>query len=341
MTHSYRCTAEVTEGLEFVTAAELRELGAAGIEPGHGEVDFQFSGDPAHLLSLKTVQSVSLAQAYPVPRPRALLSNEYVPLLLRQIKTARGLAPPGAYRSFTIAAAGSESSVMQRIRERIASETGLASGGERGDLWIRIRPGRAGEWQTLVRLSPRPLVTRAWRVCNLEGALNAATAHAMIRLTQPQPDDIFVNLGSGSGTLLIERLAHSSCKFALGIDRDAAALRCTRANVDASGRADSIHLAFGDMQSLPLPSGSVSALCADLPFGQLSGTHQANARLYPNMLEEAARVARPDARFVLVTHEIRLMESTLRSTHDWTPEREIRINLRGLHPRIYVLRRSV
>ncbi|MCC6804261.1 MAG: RNA methyltransferase [Anaerolineae bacterium] len=342
----YRCEAEVTEGLEFISAAELRRIGATDIEQRRGEIGFQFSGELARLLSLRTVQSVSLVQAYPVPRPRALLSNEYLPLLIGQIEAARRLSPPDAYRTFVIAAAGSDSSVMQRIRTTIAEKTGLAFGSDKGDLWIRIRPGagsqvKASGWETLVRLTPRPLVTRPWRICNLEGALNAATAHAMIELTRPQPADVFLNLGCGSGTLMIERLAHSPCELALGIDLDSANLRCARANIDASGSTRTLKLLLADMALLPVPADTVSALCADLPFGQLSGSHAANQQLYPKMLAEAARVARSDARFVLITHEVRLMESLLRSDRNWLTEREIRVNLRGLHPRIYVLRRSV
>jgi 23S rRNA G2445 N2-methylase RlmL len=191
----------------------------------------------------------------------------------------------------------------------------------------------------VIRLTPRPLVTRSWRVCNLEGALNAATAHAMIALTQPRPDDVFANLGCGSGTLLIERLEHGACRRALGFDLDTASLECARANVRASGFGARIRLLRGDMRALPLPSASVSALCADLPFGQLSGTHAQNERLYPRALAEAARIAVSGARFVLITHELRLIDTVLRQQEAWTPEQTFRINLRGLHPRIYVLRR--
>lgn len=339
-TRSVHCEAEVTEGLEFVTEAELREVGASEIDVRQGEVAFRFKGDLSRLLALKTVQSVSLVRAFPVPRPRALLSNEYVPQLLEQIETVRRLSPRGAFKSFYVAAAGSDSAVMQRIKTLVAEKAGLSVADDKGDLWLRIRPGRAGGWETLVRLTPRPLVTRAWRTCNLEGALNAATAAAMIRLTRPQPDDVFLNLGCGSGTLLIERQAYGRSAAALGIDASPDNLRCARANVDASGYGSAIRLLLADMTHLPLPNGSVSALCADLPFGHLSGSHEANLRLYPPMLDEAARVARSGARFVLITHEIQLIESLLRSTSDWSTEQEIRVNLRGLHPRIYVLRRS-
>lgn len=331
--------AEVTEGLEFVTENELRLLGAEAISPQRGEVAFRFAGSPAKLLSLRTVQSVSLVQSFAVPRPRGLLDNTNIRRIFAQLETVRRLSPPESYRTFVIAAAGSETSIMQRIKATIAEATGLQNVDDKGDLWVRIRPGRAGEWEVLVRLSPRPLVTRAWRVCNFEGALNAATAHAMVMLTSPQPTDTVVNLGCGSGTLLIERLAHSTCRHALGFDHTADNLACAQANLAASAFARRIDLFTADMTRLPLRASSATALVADLPFGQLVGSHQANQKLYPAVLEEAARIAQPGAKFVLITHEIRLLESLLPAYAQWVQERTVRVNLRGLHPRIYVLQR--
>lgn len=338
---TYLCEVEVTPGLESITERELRDLGAQIVRVGSGEIDFRFAGNLRALLRLQTVQTVALIQPYAVPRPRALLSNEYVPQLLRQIEIARSLAAPDAYRTFFVAAAGSETSIMQRIKALIAEQTRLAPGSEKGDLWIRIRPGRVGQggWETVVRLSPRPLVTRPWRVCNLEGALNAAAAQALVRLTRPQANDTFVNLGCGSGTLLIERLTHSRCRSAIGIDVNPAHLACAHANIDASRQTERIRLIAGDVRALPLPSASADALCADLPFGQLSGTHAENVRLYPQILAEAGRIARTGARFVAITHEIRLLEGLLAQHERWDLEQTLPVNLRGLHPRVYVMRR--
>src|SRR5690606_25900251 len=151
----------------------------------------------------------------------------------------------------------------QRIKAEIEKATGLVANDSKGDLWIRIRPGRAGGWETLVRLAPRPLVTRDWRVCNMEGASNAATAHAMIYLTQPQPEADFVNLGCGSGTLLIERLSYGRAHSVIGIDRDSSALQCAWRNTAASGFENSIELLLGSMTEMPMKSQSASTLCAD------------------------------------------------------------------------------
>ena len=79
---------------------------------------------------------------------------------------------------------------------------------------------------------------------------------------------------------------------------------------------------------------------ADLPWGQLLGSHEDNLKLYPLVLAEAARVAAPGARAVFITHEIRLMERTLRDFADrWTTQKEVRVFQGGLHPRIYLLAR--
>jgi 23S rRNA G2445 N2-methylase RlmL len=335
---THDCEAEVTEGLEFVTEAELRARHAQILDTRHGEIGFRFSGDLHALIALRTVQSVSLVKHFDIPRPRALLSNLHFPVLIAQIETVRRLWPAGTFESLYVAAAGAESSVMQRIKHTLEQQTGLTVGDDKGDLWVRIRPCRGG-WETVVRLSPRPLVTRPWRICNLEGALNAATAQAMVILSQPKPNDVFVNPGCGSGTLLIERISHSRCKAAIGFDNQADHLRCAAANLQAGGQSHRVHLQLADITRLPLATGSVTALCADLPFGQLTGTHQENERLYPRALQEAARIAKPGSRFVLITHEVRLMDKLLSQSTKWSLEQLIRINLRGLHPRIYVLQR--
>ncbi len=233
----YHGVAEVTGGLEFVAQAELQQLGAQVTEQRPAEVDFRYTGPLRALLDLKTVQAVYLVQQFAIPRPRGLLDNTYFRQLVAQINEIITLSGRDAFQSLRLAAAGSDSAVMQRIKNALAQTLGLTVSEDKGDLWIRVRPSRSGGWETLTRLSPRPLVTRVWRVCNLEGALNAADAHAMIRLSQPTPSDVFVNLGCGSGTLLIERLAFGRAQQCLGLDIDHQHLRCAEANLKPAASA--------------------------------------------------------------------------------------------------------
>src|SRR5438046_2091478 len=114
---------------------------------------------------------------------------------------------------------GLEPTSADELRERLGAAVRIGRSARPGrlPLWLR------GEgWEALVRLTPRPLAARAWRVCNLPGALDATAAHAMARWSTRAPDERLVNLACGSGTLLVERLALGPAAVALGVDRDEA-----------------------------------------------------------------------------------------------------------------------
>ncbi|PJF48337.1 MAG: methyltransferase domain-containing protein [Chloroflexi bacterium] len=361
------CEADVIAGLEPFVSQELAALGVRHAHVVQPRV-IQFSARALRpLLGLHMALSVYLLRRYAVARPKALLGDQHLRALFTQVDAALGLAPHGAYRTFMLGAAGAGSTVMTRLKSAIAQHTGLREAHEEGDLLIRIRPSRgpfpdaqggeapqeatassrsASGWDVLVRLSPKPLATRAWRVCNIPGSLQATVAHAMAWLTRPTPDDVYLNLGCGSGTLLIERAAAGPARRLIGCDTDPHALTCAQANIaayqaGAKGERHPFELREWDMRCLPLPDASVDAITADLPFGHRVGSHDDNMALYPALLREAARVAKPGARCVFITAEVRLMESALAQTPSpWLRDLTFRVNLGGLRPAIFALRRA-
>lgn len=343
-TPEHLCEADVAEGLERIAFSELRRRFGENVErldrgeARPGALRFSYAGNLYHLLGLRMAQAVYLVRRFDVPRPKALLGHQHFTALLAMIAAVRDLSPAEAYQTLTLNAAGSDSSVMRRLKDELAAATSLKPADE-GDLLIRLRhpPGDPSAWEALVRLSPRPLATRSWRVCSREGALNAAIAGAMVFLTQPKPDDVFLNLLCGSGTLLIERLALENAASAAGYDLDETALACARRNIEAAGLADRVSLNLGDARALPLPDKSVDAICADLPFGHLVGSHEGNLELYPELLREAARLLKPGGRAVFISHEVRLMENLLADSPRWKIEQIIKVAQGGLNPRIFVL----
>ncbi|MBZ0301119.1 MAG: methyltransferase domain-containing protein [Anaerolineae bacterium] len=342
----YLCEAEVVTGLKDYAAAELRARFGDRLtlldKARDEEIPFQFDGSLPDLSALTKTAAVYLVQHYAVPRPQALLGHQHFTQLLKMISTVRSMHPAGTFRTFRIAAAGSHSSVFQRIKEEIAKATGMTPNDEEGDLMLRVRKAdihRDG-WEVLVRLTPRPLAARAWRMCNMEGALNATIASAMIEMSDPRPDDRVFNLLCGSGTLLIERLLRAPAAVIGGCDHDPIALRCATDNLMAAGFVKEVDLFEMDVADLPLPDACIDVVCGDLPWGQLVGSHEANARLYPLVLREAARITVPGGRAVLITHEIRLMEQVLRDCAEvWSLRQEVKVFQGGLHPRIYLLDR--
>jgi tRNA (guanine6-N2)-methyltransferase len=214
--------AAVVEGLEAVSWEEIRHrfgsqarllVPAAQIP---GVLQFAFDGNLHKLTQLKTVLSLFQGERFPVPRPKALLGHQNLQNILSRVKVVRELWARTAFRTLHLAAAGADSSVMTRLSQEIARDNNLEITREEGDLLVRVRrPLQGGEyWEVLVRLSPRPLSTRDWRMCDLKGGLNAAAAHALVALTRPSANDVFLNVGFGSGTLLIERAARGP--FAAG-----------------------------------------------------------------------------------------------------------------------------
>jgi 23S rRNA G2445 N2-methylase RlmL len=333
---------EVTEGLEALARVEVEQhLGADlhRLTIGKGWLRFRSTARPEVVTRLRMAESAFAVHTFAVPRPRALLGDEHF-RRLRQAITAATAGYPEPPAQFELAAAGTESSVMRRLRAELAEATGLRDGGDKGDVQIRLMRARdTDSWDALIRLTPRPLSARAWRVCSFPGALNATVAQAMVRLVRPHASDVFVNLMSGSGTLLIERLANSPAKAAIGVELDAEHVACARRNLEAARVSQHIQLIQADARAVPLPGGCADSLCADLPFGQRMGRHSENERLYPQVLAEAARIARINAFFTVLTHEVQLMTALLERQSAWRTRHVLRLNLRGLHPRIYVLER--
>lgn len=337
--------AEIVDGLDAIAQAEVEGLinGEGRISRKHPErgISFRYDADPQNLFKLQTVIAMYEVLSFNIPRPKALLGHQHWQRLLATIAEIRNLHPDDAFQSFHIGAAGSGSSVMRRIQDELSQELSLPYHRHEGDLFLRIRrpPENADGWQVLIRLTPRPLATRSWRVCNMKGALNASVAQAMIHLLQPSPEDTFLNLATGSGTLLIERAAWGTAKQIVGYELDDEAFACAEQNVSASGYTN-IDLRLGDATDLPISSASFNALATDLPFGNLVGSHDENRNLYPDLLAEAGRVAKKGARFAVITHEVRLIENILEAgITPWQIRQSVPINLTGLHPRIFLLER--
>ena len=252
---------DLASGLEKIVYGELLQQLGKRLKMHHkleaqlesGALQFGYTGDLARLLQLQTVLTAYLVCPFEITRPAALLGHENFQKLLRQIGLVRSLFPMNTFRSLGISAAGSDSQVMLQLTASLAEQLGLQNVEDEVDLLLRIRRPRFGAtgWEVLIRLSPRPLSVRAWRISDMKGALNAAVAHCMVLLTQPTPQDKFLNLGCGSGTLLVERIQQGPARRVIGCDIDPAALNHAQANLRTSHH-------FNDYRALP-----VGCLCSE------------------------------------------------------------------------------
>jgi tRNA (guanine6-N2)-methyltransferase len=334
--------AEILPGLKPFANSELRGRFRQSIDlfpdDTPDRLPFQYDGPAADLLDLRTVVAIYAVLAFDIPRPKALLGHQHFTRLIKGINRVIDAFPDGAFRTFRISAAGKESSVFSRLVDELQRSTGLIHSPDDADLFMRIRPAAIHQsgWEVLIRVSPRPLSTRQWRVCDHPGALNATIAAAVVDLTRSQSQDRFLNLMCGSGTLLIERQTRHPAAVAVGCDIDHDVLACAAGNISQSGLADLIATCQMDAASTGFPDRCFDVICADLPWGVLVGSHRSNADLYPAVIEEAARIAAAQARMVIITQEIRLFEEVIaRYTKLWKLRQVVRVFQGGLHPRIY------
>ena len=329
-------------GLEPFARDELKGVaGVQKVDMGKGLVGFLFVGDEAKLSALRTVVAVYKLLHFAVPRPKALLGHEH---LSRLVGAVAALREREAFGSFRLSAAGSDSAVYTRLTELLAQATGLAHVPDEGELLIRVRRARGENrggkgdagWEVLLRLTPRPLSARPWRVCNLAGGLNASVAAAMLRLAAVKPGDHVFNPMCGSGTLLVEQGLELQPARLLGCDLDPAALACSAQNVQAAG-LENIDLFDADAADTGLEAGSVDVIVTDPPWGDALGSHKRNAELYPALLTEMARIAAPGARFVLLTHELKLFDRVLRAQRAWRVTEQVGVFHGGHYPHLYLL----
>ena len=335
--------AEVIPGLESFAIDELRsrfgDRAARVSRLRAGFVRFRFSDRAQVLLALRSVIAVYQVHHFAIPRPKAFLGQEHFARLTGILsEAAQSFARPP--RSMGIGAAGARSSVMRRLLNELLDNLKLEPAeDDKGELFVRLLPKREGAgWEVLVRISHYALSAREYRVVNMPGSLNATAAYAMTQVELLDKEATVVNLCSGASTILIEHALIQPQNQLIAIDWSEKALSAGALNASASGMGHCIWHIQADAGQAPLPARAVDRIYADLPFGHHIGSHEINTRLYPAILQEADRLARSRAAFIILTHEVRLLRRCLQQS-PWRATSETRINLRGLHPRLFVLKR--
>lgn len=300
---------DVVPGLAPVLVDELGD-GVTVTEQAETHVVADITYDRARRAT--TAYAAYAMAAFDVPRPKALLGDAH----LRTITSlVNDVAAAQRFTGLRLGAAGSDSPVMRRLADELARAARLPVDQGDGDLLVRVIPS----WTVLVRLTPRPLSLRPWHVPGFDHALDASVAAAMVRLTRPRHDDVFLDPVCGSGTIVHERRHAAAASLALGSDLSPDAVADVRA----------------DATRLPLPDASVTAVAANPPWGH---RFERGDDLNAALLAELARVVVPGGRVVLLTHDIKQFERALRAQPRWTIEQQLRLEFRGHHPRLYVLR---
>lgn len=340
--------AEVLPGLIEIAQTELADRFKKSIIFFEGnrsdQIIFQLDNGFGSLVKLKTVVSVFRLQHFSISSPRELLSDRPLRKLIQQIDFSQRACSNYSWKSFRISAAGKTSDVMKNIIDKIHSISGLQYDCDNGEMVIKVRPSSSalGGWEVLTRLTPRPLATRKWRVCNTPGALNGTIAAAMLRLLAPERNDSLLNLMCGSGSLMIEAVNNHKLELVVGCDTNKEMLEKAKVNIETANLNGKIMLLQSDISALPFANRTFELVCADPPWGERIGQRKDNEVLYENLLTAIELYTTHAGRAVLITQDISsLMKAFEKIKSNWIITNQLKVFQGGFHPTITVLQRQV
>jgi tRNA (guanine6-N2)-methyltransferase len=352
--------AQTQPGFEAIAQDEIAtQIDGATVRGNHaiadknGAVRFEYAGDVRDLFALRTIEDLfAVVATIPnLPTSRTGLrvletTAASAPAVEAALNLARQVQPGRGGRGklrFRVVARQVGEAAYRRVDAQRAVERGIAA---RGDHQWRLEEQGAIEfWLTLLpdeavlalRLSDASMRHRDYQIEHLPASLRPSAAAALVWLTRPASDDVFLDPMCGAGTILIERANAGRYRMLLGGDLRAEALGVARSNVGP--RYKPIELRQWDARHLPLDAASVTATAVNLPFGKQLGTLAENRALYPAFLRESARVLRPGGRMVALTGDVQTFRESLRRTSGLAQRAIYPVRVLGQPARVYVIER--
>jgi tRNA G10 N-methylase Trm11 len=167
---------------------------------------------------------------------------------------------------------------------------------------------------------------------------NPVLAAVLVRMAKITDNQQVHDPFCGTATLLIAADAAARSVRLSGSDIDPPGLAMARQNLH-DHQLDA-ELRHADAIPFPHPDGSLDRIVSNLPFGKRVGSHVANTRLYPAVLQEIARTLRPNGRAVLLTEDKRLFVDAVARTRGIKIIRDRLLGYNGATPSAYVLTRT-
>jgi len=188
--------------------------------------------------------------------------------------------------TFKIICAGAGSLEVRSIADYIQETHRLIEEEDDADMKIHIVK-REHTWEIGVQTTKVPLSLRSYRVENMEGSMNPTLAYALNSLCDPENIDSYLNIFSGSATLLIEAgQCYPKIKQLVGFDNSKENLTLAMKNIKEAGLIRKIKLKEADIFDKP-KLGGFDVICSDLPFGMLISKFEDLESLYRCFIDYA------------------------------------------------------
>ena len=292
-------------GLRPVVLNELKEKRFNVIGEDEDLVFIQFTED--NIQRVKALRSV--ARAYLV-----IQSDNYHPTYISNHKSILGnlidiITSLDSFKTFKISCAGSDSPEVRSIA-RYIQDTYKIKESEEADLKIHIiKPEDV--WEVGIQLTLRPLSVRDYKVANMSGAMDPTVAYAANSFCNLDVARSYLNVFSGSATLLIEAAqCYPNLDKLIGFDNNKKHLSLSIKNIKEAGLIKRVQVKEADIFDSP-DLGKFDVIVSDLPFGMSISKDEDLEKLYSAFIQYCESSLNTQGRLVIYTSEYEIIESIL------------------------------
>ncbi|MFZ4500228.1 MAG: methyltransferase domain-containing protein [Minisyncoccia bacterium] len=292
--------------------------------------------DLSTVLTLKSIIGVSIIRQGTELNPHFLSKHKS---LLGEIVERVLSVTPESFRTMKFSCAGADSKEVKEI-QTFVKDTYKVVSAEEADMEISIGK-QSGVWEVGVRLTNRPLSLRSYKVANIKGGLNPTIAYAMNVLAELRDKKTYLNVFSGSATLLIEAGLTYTQLSLLGFDNNGKSIALAVQNIKKAGLIKRIQLKNADIREHP-DLGTFDCIVSDLPFGMQIGKDEDLDALYRQFVAFCEDVLSPHGVLVVYTTEHELLEGIfLQSRFTISQTLSLRVSTvvnAYIYPKIFVCR---
>ena len=269
----------------------------------------------------------SISRAYLVSqdsRYNPLYVSNHKSVLGKLVETVTNKDIRNDFKTFKIHCAGSDSPEVHEIERYLEERLGLKKS-EDADLKIYIIKV-SNIWELGLQITPRPLSLRKYKVRHMNGAMDPTIAYSLNHLCGLEKYETYLNVFSGSGTLMIEAgQCYDNLKKIIGFDNSKEHLSLSIQNIRKAGFIKRVQVKESNIFDKP-DFGKFDVITSDLPFGMAVSKGEDLKKLYKVFIEYAEESLNKNGTLGVYTSEFKIFEDLI-SDSKFNLNKEVRIKL--------------
>lgn len=201
-----------------------------------------------------------------------------------------------------------DNGLMQALEARVSNTTGLRPNRAKPDYEFWLTQRSEGYGYFALRISYHKAYDKSLQ----KGELRPELVNILCRLSEPVPEELFLDPFCGSGAIPIQRAKFFPKGLVIASDIDEQKVNALKVKIKALGLTKRVVVRRDDALNLTrYQPDSIHKIVTDPPWGHFTEMSSPIAGFYTRMLNEFCRILRPNGRSVIVTGEKLALDNSL------------------------------